>query len=250
VSGIIWNASWHSSVHFKKPGMKISVIIPVLNSARWLADALSSVTAQTYAPFEVLVIDGPSNDETPEIATSVPGVQYLKQPGKGMWNALNYGISVSTGDAIAFLSSDDVWHPDKLRLQTEWLSSHPETLVVFSHVRYLEMQEGSPLAASKPEIFDTDLPAYLTECLLARRQLFDLLGGFPEEYAITGDMDWFARLLDARIPHAILPQVLLTKRFHQTNLSTTDSSGKQYNHELLQIMRNKIVRRRSMTHDR
>lgn len=228
--------------------MQISVIMPVLNSARFLPDALATVAAQSFAPFEVLVVDGPSTDETPQIAGSFANARYARQSGTGIWNALNEGIALARGNAIAFLSSDDLWHPDKLRLQNDWLEQHPETSCVFSHVQFLAMDEGSPLFESKPEVFNQPYPAYLTENLLARRGLFDRLGNFPTAYRVSSDMDWFGRLLDSGEGVHILSQVLLTKRFHRGNLSTAPSSGAEYNRELLQIMREKVLRNRGAAH--
>lgn len=224
--------------------MRVSVIMPVLNGARFLSDALASVAGQTFAPFEVIIVDGPSMDETPQIARAYTRARYVRQSGSGMWNALNEGLALARGDAIAFLSSDDLWHPDKLRLQNDWLRDHPETSCVFSYARYLALEPGSPLADAKPELFAQPFPAYLTENLLARQSLFDRLGAFPTEYRISSDIDWLGRLLDSGENIHILPQTLLTKRFHTGNLSTVPSSASDYNRELLQIMRNRILRNR------
>lgn len=228
--------------------MQISLIMPVFNSARFLPQALASVQAQTFAPFEVILVDGPSTDATPHIAQSFRGSRYVRQTGVGMWSALNEGLALARGDAIAFLSADDLWHADKLRLQNEYLQAHPETACVFTRVRYVALGEGSPLRDSRPELFDKPMPAYLTENLLARRELFERIGTFPTEYRISSDVDWFGRLLGSGETVHVLPEVLLTKRFHLENLSTMPASGALYNRELLQIMRDKILRTRKAAH--
>lgn len=224
--------------------ISISLILPVLNAERFLRDALESVAAQTLAPQEIIVMDGCSTDATPDIARAFPNVRYLTQTGRGMWNAVNEGIACARGQALAFLSSDDLMAPDKLRLQGEWMTAHPETLAVFCHAQFQELEEGSPLAAVKPQIFQQAIPTFMIETMLARRVLFEKIGNFPEERMISGDIEWYGRMFDAGTPTHMLPDVLLTKRFHSSNLSTAGSSAQTYNRELLDILRQRISRRR------
>lgn len=224
--------------------ISVTVIVPTFNSARFLREALASIAAQTYPPRQVLVVDGPSTDATPEIVRAFPHFQYLRQRGSGMWNALNEGIARAEGDALAFLSSDDLWHPEKLRLQCEWLDAHPETQIVFCHAELQAMERGGTLSTTKPELFAQEHPAYMTEAMLARRSVFAALGNFSEEMRINSDMDWFGRMVDARVSTHVLPDILLTRRFHERNLSTAQPSGALYNRELLNVMREKILRAR------
>ena len=225
--------------------LSVSVIIPTLNAARFLRDALASVAAQTLAPREILIADGHSTDETPQIARAFPNTSLIQQTGRGMWNALNEAIAVARGDTIAMLSSDDVWHPEKLRLQVEWLDAHAETDAVFCHAAFMEIEKGSALASSKPELFTRAQPAYMPEAMMARRALFTRLGAFSETYHISGDLDWFGRLIADGIQTHMLEDVLLTRRFHAGNLSAAPALGAQYNRELVDVMRRKILRARA-----
>ena len=229
--------------------LSVCVVMPVLNAARFLPDALASIAAQTYPPQQVIIVDGASTDETPHIARRFPNARYFQQTGAGMWNALNEGIAQARGDAIAILSSDDLWHPEKLRRQVEWLHSHLETQAVFCHALLQEIETGSALAISKPELFTRAQPAYMPEAMLARRELFQQLGAFPERYRINGDVAWFGRMVDMGIETHMLADVLLTRRFHAKNLSTAPALGAQYNRELLSVMRGKILRTRSAGED-
>src|SRR4051794_31039092 len=108
------------------PPPRVSVLVPVLNSARFLGEALQSIAAQTYSPIEVIVVDGASTDDTPHIAQSFPFVRYLRQTRVNMWNALNEGFELAQGECIAMLSSDDLWLPEKVALQFEYLLAHPD----------------------------------------------------------------------------------------------------------------------------
>src|SRR5688500_924354 len=104
----------------------VSVIIPVYNGARFLRAALESVFAQTYRPIEVIVVDDGSADDSGVIAQSFPEVRYIRQENQGVAAARNNAIEAARGEFFAFLDQDDLWTPEKLRLQIEHLLDHPE----------------------------------------------------------------------------------------------------------------------------
>jgi glycosyltransferase involved in cell wall biosynthesis len=103
----------------------VSVIVPVYNGERYLSAALESIFAQDYHPFEVIVVDDGSGDSSAAIAKSFKSVQYIYQTNQGIANAWNLGIDASKGELIAFLDCDDLWTPNKLRLQVDYLVNHP-----------------------------------------------------------------------------------------------------------------------------
>lgn len=222
----------------------VSVVMPVFNSARFLPEALASVAAQTYAPVEVLLVDGPSTDATPDIARSFSRARYLRQSGTGMWNALNEGVEAARGEMVAFLSDDDVWVEDKLRLQVEALATDAAAMYAIGRTRFVRI-EGEPLpTAFRAEVLEGDHLGHFPEVLLARRQLFARIGKFDESLKIASDIEWVTRLQDAGIPYAVVPRVLLHKRVHGDNLSTRDSTGATLNREILDIARRKLGRKR------
>src|ERR1044072_7097933 len=104
----------------------VSVIIPVYNGARFLLAALESVFAQTYRPFEVIVVDDGSADDSGRIAQSFSGVHYIRQANQGVAAARNTGIEAARGEFYAFLDQDDLWTPEKLRLQIQHMLNHPD----------------------------------------------------------------------------------------------------------------------------
>ena len=110
----------------------VSVIIPAYNSASTIIRALQSVTTQTLAPQEIIVVDDASTDNTREIAanfastSSIP-LRLITQPtNSGPSAARNAGWDTATGDYIAFLDADDQWHPRKIELQYPVMQSQPE----------------------------------------------------------------------------------------------------------------------------
>lgn len=102
--------------------MQISVVIPTFNRAREIPGALKSVFAQTYQPFEVIVVDDGSVDSTEEaLAPFMQQIRYIKTVNRGVSAARNRGILEAKGEWIAFLDSDDTWEPAKLQRQAEAL---------------------------------------------------------------------------------------------------------------------------------
>ena len=101
----------------------ISVIIPTFNRSRQVVEAIESVLQQTLPPFEILVIDDGSTDDT-AAALSVFGekIRYINVSNNGASSARNHGVRLALGDWIAFLDSDDSWLPEKLARQTQSVS--------------------------------------------------------------------------------------------------------------------------------
>lgn len=224
----------------------VSVIVPVLDAERFLGDALASIEAQTYAPLEIIVVDGPSTDGTERIARSFPRVRYFRQSGKGMWNAVNDALEAARGEFVAMISSDDLWMPDKVRLQVDYLRDHPASGYVLGLTKFILIEGETPPRAFRPELFQGEHAAILLEVLLARKSLFDRVGKFDETLFVISDVDWFARLANLHDPGGTVPQVLLHKRIHANNLSSAVSSGKTYQREMLSALRMQMQRRKSL----
>ena len=223
----------------------VSVVIPVLNGGSFLAEALASAVAQTYARFELIVVDGGSTDRSEAIARGVPQVRWLRQTGVGLWNAFNEGIEAAAGEFVAFLSSDDLWMRDKLRLQVDALLACAEIECVAGRVRFVRIENEPLPAAFRRELLAGEHVGYMPEVLLVRRRLFDAIGMLDERLQISADIDWLARLREAEVPTFVVPQVLLHKRIHANNLSSLPSVGRALQRELLQIVAGKLARRRA-----
>jgi glycosyltransferase involved in cell wall biosynthesis len=105
----------------------VSVVIPTYNSARFIAQALKSVLAQTTRPAEIIVVDDGSTDDTPQVLEAFrPHVRYIRQQNQGVSAARNNGVASATGEFVAFLDSDDVWHPRKIEFQIAVFARNPE----------------------------------------------------------------------------------------------------------------------------
>ena len=128
--------------------MNVSVVMAVRDGERYLAEALASVRAQTVAPLEVLLVDGGSTDATRAIAER-HGARVIDQGGDTLADAYNTGIRAARGDAVAFLSHDDLWMPRKLELQ---LAALADAEACVCHAEFF--LDGEPPPGFRPELLD------------------------------------------------------------------------------------------------
>jgi glycosyltransferase involved in cell wall biosynthesis len=190
----------------------VSIIIPVYNSAAYVADALRSALAQDYENKEVIVVDDGSTDSTAEILKSFQDqIVVLGQKNAGPGAARNRGIRHAKGVYIAFLDADDYWAPGKLRLQVEYLEQHPDIGAVYSrwarwYPRYdgkfccpsfPSLNQAPPLAAEDSGWIYTNLlfdSCLLTSTVVLRRSITERVGAFNEELLRGQDYDYWLRL--------------------------------------------------------
>jgi glycosyltransferase involved in cell wall biosynthesis len=220
----------------------VSVIIPVYNGARYLREALESVFTQTYRPFEVIVVDDGSTDESGVIAQSFDDVRYIHQANQGVAVARNNAIEAARGEFFAFLDQDDVWTPEKLTLQIAYLLSHPDVGYTLTQQQFF-LEPG----ASLPAWFRKDLLAsvhtgWVLGTLVVRRTAFEKIGNFATGYSAASDGDWFFRAKAAGISMAVVPELLLLKRIHGSNES---ARAKEILSELRRVVKSSLDRQRS-----
>ena len=220
----------------------VSVIIPVYNGARFLRAALESVFAQTYRPIEVIVVDDGSSDDSGAIAESFPEVHYIRQENQGVAAARNNGIEVARGEFFAFLDQDDLWTPEKLKVQIEHLLSNPLLGYTLTHQQYF-LEPGTPLPAwFRKDLLSSVHTGWVLGTLVVRRTTFEQVGGFATGYSAANDSDWFFRAKAADVPMEVVPELLLLKRIHESNDS---SRAKEILSELLKVVKSSLDRHRS-----
>ena len=219
----------------------VSVIVPVYNGAQYLRAALESVFAQTYQPFEVIVVDDGSADESGEIAQSFHDVNYIPQANQGVAAARNHGIEAARGEFLAFLDQDDLWTPEKLKLQIAYFLAHSELGYTLTHQQFF-IDPGATLPAwFRKELFPAAHPGWIPGTLVIRRAAFEKVGNFATGYSAASDSDWFFRAKAAGIPMAVVPETLLMKRIHGSNES---GNAKDVLSELRKVVKNSIDRQR------
>lgn len=223
----------------------ISVIVPAYQRERHVGSALASILAQGYRPIDIVVVDDGSTDRTAAIAQSYPDVRYVFQSNQGPPAARNTGLDHCRGGLIAFLDADDLWPPNKLERQFEFLAENPRISCVLGKMRNF-LDDGFDLphwvpASAMSDAFD----ALSLGASLIRRETFERVGPFDTNYWFGDDLDWFIRLREAELPMAVMPEVLLLRRIHASNISGDQGSlARQY----LRIIKAHMDRRRDARH--
>jgi glycosyltransferase involved in cell wall biosynthesis len=228
--------------------MSISCVIPVFNGGRFLGDALDSVLAQTHAPREIIVVDDGSTDDTAAVAARYADrIIFLQQANAGPAAARNRGLSVASGDLIAFQDADDLWHPEKLAIQAARFTMRPELDVSITHVRNFwepELREEEEEARRQGNpLTNPAIPGHTMQTTLMRRTAFDRVGALNPALRFGEDIDWFMRARDHNLVLELLPDVLVYRRFHRGNLTRRVQSS-AVRDGLVDALRSSLQRRR------
>lgn len=187
----------------------ISVIIPTYNRRKQVLEALASVQAQTLAPFEIVVVDDGSTDDTVEHLSTLGGaIRYFRTENQGVSSARNHGIRMAQGEWIAFLDSDDEWDPGKLARQMACVK-RTGTMVCLTGctneegVRLDDLEAMDPdLGAGEDRIYPSSdyrffrhpRHPYIQTALVSRAALL-AIGGFDETLRVAEDTKLLYRLV-------------------------------------------------------
>jgi glycosyltransferase involved in cell wall biosynthesis len=199
---------------------RVTAIIIFLNEARFLAEAIDSVLGQSFADWELILVDDGSTDGSPDIARGYaerdPGrIRLLSHPGRanrGMSASRNLGFAAARGRYVGFLDADDLWLPDKLAEQCAVLEARADCGLVYGRTLIWRSWSGSgkdflyPLgvepgaAYAPPRLFELLIENKAqspTTCnALMRRALVDRVGGFEDSFrGMFEDQAFFAKAL-------------------------------------------------------
>jgi GT2 family glycosyltransferase len=183
----------------------ISVIMPALNAAARLREALASLAGQDAA-IETVLVDGGSSDETLTIAATAPGLRVISAPGSSIYEALNRGIAETRAPAMVFLNTDDALLPGALAAWGDALARAPQCGIARGRARFVEIDPAGslvPIARANARVAGALTAELLLRgpcainSLCIRRQLFDRIGPFDTRYRLAADRDWMLRAFRA-----------------------------------------------------
>ena len=200
------------------PGLLVSVIIPTYNRWPMVREAVESVLAQTAGGYELIVVDDGSTDETRcRLADYGSRLAVLTQSRRGVSAARNLGARRASGKYLAFLDSDDLWHPCKLQRQLDFMERNPEIGICQTDEIWIRngvrVNPGNRHRKPSGDIFRASLELCLVSpsAVMMRRELFERVGGFDESLPVCEDYDLWLRIVkDTEIP--LVPELLVTKR--------------------------------------
>ncbi len=225
----------------------ISCVVPTYNSERYLKEALESIFAQTYRPFEIIIADDGSTDNTESLAISYGDqIRFVKQKTSGPAATRNLGLNVARGEFVAFLDADDLWHPEKLFRQMSFFRKLPEPDLCLTHAQLFwthTLREEKIQYRDHPR--SQPIPGYSTTTLLVRRNIFDRIGLFNTQYWFGDATDWLSRAIEQELIIEVLPDVLTYHRMHESNLTRRRSESSRG--EFLNIVKASLDRRRKQS---
>jgi len=210
----------------------VSVIMPTYNTAPFIGQAICSVLRQTYADWELLIVDDGSEDNTPKVVAKYvePRIRYFRTENLGAGHARNLGIAKARGAFVAFLDSDDVWFPHKLDVQLKVLRDEPDVGLTYSN--YWLMSESGVRIGMQRFALDRLPIGWCLEDLLVRngvlgggstvmirRELLERVGPFDTALLIGQDWDLWLRLaVHCRFHYT--PRALMAYRQREGSIST------------------------------
>jgi GT2 family glycosyltransferase len=183
-----------------------------------VGEAIESVLTQSYRCFELIVVDDGSTDGTDRrLAEFGSHLRSIRQPQKGVSAARNIGVAVARGRYLAFLDSDDLWLPEKLRVQIEFMEEHPGIQMCQTDEIWLRrgLKVNPKVKHQKPsgDIFRRSLELCLVSpsAAMMTRELFNGTGGFDEGLPVCEDYDLWLRVA-AKHSVPLIPYALTIKR--------------------------------------
>lgn len=231
----------------------VSIVMPAYNAARWIAQSIGSVLAQSYQHWELIVVDDGSTDATPAVVDDYSAyVQYVKQQNQGAPAARNRGIREAKGGYFLFLDADDLLMPNALEVLVGFLETHPEIDVVYGD-GFLIDEMGDQIQSLhdyRIRVSDDMLEqfvisayiGYLGVVLFRSSAIMRLKGPFDEDLYAVEDWDLLIRLAAAGCAFANLPEVTGYYRIHAANTSSPYSSAALRRQEALVRSRLKVMR--------
>ena len=233
-------------------GMKnslVAIIIPTFNTGKYIKEAVDSAINQTYKNKEIIVVDDGSTDNTKEILDIYiqdNKIKYIYQENKGLAGARNTGIKAANGDYIAFLDSDDIFLPNKIEKQIEFLENNRDCDVCYCDVWHFYDDEPNKLMKldykyySGSEVLKNLLKKNFINPLtvVTRRSVVDKYGVFNEYFKRTEDWEYWIRLVWQGVKFCFLPEILAKYRMRKDSLSFNWNSEIQRKELQLKIFTN------------
>jgi glycosyltransferase len=230
------------------PTRQISIITPVYNNKEMIIDAISSLLNQTYKDIEYIIIDGASTDGTVNIVRSYGEEidKFVSEPDKGIYDGLNKGVSLASGDVVAFLHSDDIYASESIIEDIVKVFDKNSAIDgVYGDLVYTQKNDfNKVLRYWKSKEFDINLlsqgwmPAHPT--LFLKREVYKKYGKFDLDYKISADYDFMLRILSAGITVKYIPKVFYKMRIGGASNKSIKNIILKYKEDLNALKKNNV----------
>jgi glycosyltransferase involved in cell wall biosynthesis len=216
---------------------KVSVVLPVFNGAAYIVEAVTSILAQTFRDFELLVIDDGSTDSTRDLLAPFAArdvrLIVLAELRRGLVGSLNHGISIARGPLIARMDADDAALPGRFAAQVAYLDANPDCVVVGTSILKVDAEGKQTKKSSlqwqeptfEPMAFPPQIGGVPHPTAMIRATALAKIGGYRPYFYNAEDRDLWARLWDIGRVYQ-LPEVELRYRVHAESV-TRQKRGEQ-----------------------
>lgn len=223
--------------------MKISIVTVCYNSALTIKDTINSVLGQTYQNIEYIVIDGGSQDNTLDILSSYAGkLTYVSETDDGIYDAMNKGIALATGDVVGTLNADDFYANNHVLEDVISIFRDQSIEACFGDLEYVSQKNTDLIVRYwKSQEYTSGLfesgwmPAHPT--FFARRNVYDRHGKFNLNYKIAADFELLFRIIEqSKVKTKYLPKVLVKMRLGGTTNKSISNIINQ-NKEIIAVLK-------------
>lgn len=228
--------------------MKVSLITVTLNSAPYLADCIDSVVKQQYGNIEHIFVDGGSTDGTLAIIKSYGNhvAKWISEPDRGMYDAINKGMEMATGDIIGILNSDDMYASNDVVTAIVDCFDEFQLDAVYGDLVYVSKLNTNKVVRlwkgfsyNRSRFHYGWMPAHPT--FYVRRDLIGKLGGYESHYFTAADYEFMARyLFRFRISARYLPKLIVKMRVGGQSNITWKSRLRANRRDYLAMKKNKV----------
>lgn len=206
-------------------GGLISIVLPVHNGERYLAESVASIFAQTYANWELILVDDASTDHTAEqlaeVAARAPSrVRVLRHDrNRGLPVALNTGFSAARGAYLTWTSDDNAYRPEALAALVAAMEASPALAAVYADYEVIDSDGAAVSQTRLPEPSGLINGAVGVPCFLWRAIVWERVGAFSEDVVLAEDYDYWLRILALGLAVAPLHAPLYRYRRHAASLT-------------------------------
>jgi len=204
--------------------LKISIVTPSYNQAKFINKAIESVKGQEYPDMEHIVMDNCSTDGTGEVLKKYSHLKLICEPDQGQSDALNKGFKLASGDIVGWLNADDLYLPGCFKAVADFFLGHPSCDIVYGNYRLIN-EEAHVLAYRQELPFDLFMLKYLhilyipSTTIFFRRRVFDDGNFLDINYHYAMDYEFFLRLALKGYQFCHVPGFLADFRTHQDSKS-------------------------------
>ncbi len=201
--------------------IQISVIIPLYNASVFISETISSAVNQTYQPFEIIIVNDGSTDDSLEVVNDFISryngpiqIEVIDKPNEGVSKTRNLGMNLAKGEWIAFLDSDDLWLPNKLELQVKEILNNPDIDLIGTNRNGEKIKKFGFVTFDKLTKISSRLLLYKnffsTPTVMIKKNIIGEIGSFDESQRYAEEGDYWIRICNRKNCFLLNESLVLT----------------------------------------